>query len=259
MIAAPTSARLSHRFGPRLVTGTGMTIFGLTMFSYALVSADVPLWVIEVMMFCMGTGMGLTMSPATNAIMGAVPREKAGAGSAVNNTVRQVASALGVAILGSILAVVFRSHLGSDTPAQVASKLDQPAAVVSQLPGNLQVKSFVDADTSQSIGNTFEFLANAEKALESRGQLPSAAALTPAQQATIQKSDRRTLGAFLAKSKTSFMSGMHVTSVFSGLSVLLGALIAFLFLPSRREFGAMHAAPPGPAPASGESDAVMVH
>ena len=58
--------------------------------------------------------------------MSAVPREKAGAGSAVNNTVRQVAGALGVAILGSILAVVYRGQLGQNTPASVAAQLDQP-------------------------------------------------------------------------------------------------------------------------------------
>ena len=114
----------------------------------------------------MGTGMGLTMSPATNAIMSAVPREKAGAGSAVNNTVRQVAGALGVAILGSILAVVFRGQLGAGTPAQLAAQLDRPAAVVAQLPAGARVAPHVATDTTQSIGNAFEFVSSAGKALQ---------------------------------------------------------------------------------------------
>ena len=135
MIMAPQSAKLSARFGPRIVTGTGMTIFGITMASFFFATQTMPQWAIEIAMVGMGTGMGLTMSPATNAIMGAVPREKAGAGSAVNNTIRQVAAALGVAILGSILAVTFRSHLGNDTARQTAAALDQPAAVVQHLPG----------------------------------------------------------------------------------------------------------------------------
>jgi EmrB/QacA subfamily drug resistance transporter len=248
MTAAPLSARLSQRYGPRLVTGVGMTIFGLTMASYALISADVPLWVIEVQMVGMGTGMGLTMSPATNAIMSAVPREKAGAGSAVNNTVRQVASALGVAILGSILAVVFRSDLGAGTPAHVAAQLDRPAAAVAQLPSDLQVRSYVDANTSESIGNTLEFARDAEGALKARAALPSSAALSPQQRASVAQADRATLENFLAQSRSSFMSGMHVTSIFSGLAVLLGALVAFLFLPSRREFAVAHVAPVVPSP-----------
>ena len=86
------------------------------MGSYSFVGQGTGQWVIEVLMFGQGAGMGLTMAPATNAIMSAVPREKAGAGSAVNNTVRQVAGALGVAILGSILAVVYRGQLGREHP-----------------------------------------------------------------------------------------------------------------------------------------------
>ena len=138
MIAAPLSARLSARFGPAAVTGVGLTIFGLSLGGYGLATQTMPIWVVELLMAGTGAGLGLTMSPATNAIMNAVPREKAGAGSAVNNTVRQVAGALGVAILGSILAVSFRGHLGSDAPSQLATKLDQPAAAVSALPADEQ-------------------------------------------------------------------------------------------------------------------------
>jgi hypothetical protein len=200
------------------------------------------------MMVGMGTGMGLTMSPATNAIMSAVPREKAGAGSAVNNTVRQVAGALGVAILGSILAVAFRSHLGSSTPAQVAARLDQPTAVVSTLPSAARVSSLVSGDTSQSIGNALEFVHDAGTALTVRADLAKAGALTPAQLAAARTRDRAELEAFVARSKSSFMTGMHVTSLFAGFAGLLGALVAFLFLPSKREFRASARAATG-APA----------
>ena len=123
---APIAARLSARFGTRYVAGGGLTLVGLCMGSYSFVGQGTGQWFIEVLMFGQGAGMGLTMAPATNAIMSAVPREKAGAGSAVNNTVRQVAGALGVAILGSILAVVYRGQLGANTPATVAGRLDQP-------------------------------------------------------------------------------------------------------------------------------------
>ena len=55
--------------------------------------------------------MANVMPPATESIMSALPREKAGVGSAVSNTVRQVAGALGVAVLGSVLAGVYRGEI----------------------------------------------------------------------------------------------------------------------------------------------------
>jgi predicted MFS family arabinose efflux permease len=59
-------------------------------------------------MVLMSIGMGLTMAPATESIMGSLPREKAGVGSAMNDTTRQVGGALGVAIMGSVLATSYR-------------------------------------------------------------------------------------------------------------------------------------------------------
>jgi len=243
MVAAPLSARLSARFGPRAVTGTGMAIFGLTMMSYGLATRTMPQWVIEIMMVGFGVGMGLVMTPATNAIMSAVPREKAGAGSAVNNTVRQVAGALGVAILGSLLAVVFRSHLGADAPAQLANRLDQPAAVVSKLPADARVGTYVKKDASESIGGSLEYVGKAAGALQERGKLAGTPP-TSEQQAQAQQA----IGEFVDQSKDSFMSAMRVASVVSGLIGLLGAVGAFLFLPTRRE----HAEHTTNAPASDE-------
>jgi DHA2 family integral membrane protein (MFS transporter) len=243
MVAAPLSARLSARFGPRAVTGAGMAIFGLTMMSYGLATRTMPQWVIEIMMVGFGVGMGLVMTPATNAIMSAVPREKAGAGSAVNNTVRQVAGALGVAILGSLLAVVFRSHLGADAPAQLANRLDQPAAVVTKLPADARVSTYVKKDASESIGGSLEYVGKAAGALQERGKLAGTPP-TSAQQAQAQQA----IGEFVDQSKDSFMSAMRVASVVSGLIGLLGAVGAFLFLPTRRE----HAEQTTNAPATDE-------
>ena len=81
--------------------------------------------------------MGNVMAPATNAVMGAIPRSKSGAGSAVNNTIRQVGGALGVAVLGSVLSTVYRDGLG-------------PAVDV--LPAGLR------QDAAESIGGTLAAL-----------------------------------------------------------------------------------------------------
>jgi DHA2 family integral membrane protein (MFS transporter) len=171
-----------------------------------------------------------------------VPREKAGAGSAVNNTVRQVAGALGVAILGSLLAVVFRNHLGSNAPAQLAARLDQPAAVVSKLPANEQVSTYVKRDASESIGGSLEYVGKAVGALQQRPGTP-----TPQQQAQAQQA----IGDFVDNSKNSFMSAMRITSIVAGLFGLIGAIGAFLFLPNRREHAEHTADAPVPS-SSGE-------
>jgi EmrB/QacA subfamily drug resistance transporter len=241
MITAPMSSRLSNRFGPRMVTGTGMVLFAAAMCSYAFVQQSTPQWVIEVSMLVMGTGMGMTMSPATTAIMSAVPREKAGAGSAVNNTVRQVAGALGVAVLGSILAVAFRGNLGSSAPADLAAKLDAPIAAVQAAPTNVRVTPLVHSDTSQSIGNALEFVPQSGQALQRRAKLPGAAAIPSGQRQQQQAAATAEVQDFVARSKDSFVSAMHVTSLSAAGAALIGAIVAFLFLPSRRELEASDA------------------
>jgi EmrB/QacA subfamily drug resistance transporter len=104
IMAAPLSARLVERVGTKLVVAAGLLIVagGLWLLStveltdgYGLVAATLAL---------LGTGMGFTMAPATESIMGSLPLAKAGVGSAMNDTTRQVGGALGVAVLGSILA-----------------------------------------------------------------------------------------------------------------------------------------------------------
>jgi hypothetical protein len=69
-------------------------------------------WIVVGQMFFMGGGLGLVNAPATEAIMGALPPAKAGIGSAVNDTTRELGGTLGVAIIGSLFASVYSSRLG---------------------------------------------------------------------------------------------------------------------------------------------------
>jgi hypothetical protein len=70
----------------------------------------------------LGVGMGNVVAPATESIMGSLPREKAGVGSAMNDTTRQVGGAIGVAVFGSILSSTFARHLDNKLTGRVPDR-----------------------------------------------------------------------------------------------------------------------------------------
>jgi MFS family permease len=99
-----------------------MAVTAVVVAGYATLGVSSPIAILAVLFFIQGTAMGIAMPAATSAVMDVLPRERAGAGSALTNTARQVAVALGTAVLGSILANAYRSHLGP-----VLSQLHSPA------------------------------------------------------------------------------------------------------------------------------------
>ncbi|GHF32566.1 MFS transporter [Streptomyces mashuensis] len=111
MAFAPRARLVVDRFGARAVCTAGMTLMGLTMAGYALLDEHTPLYVLELLFFFQGTAMAHITPPATVSVMQALPREKAGSASAVNNTFRQVGGALGVAVLGSVLSASYRDRI----------------------------------------------------------------------------------------------------------------------------------------------------
>jgi Na+/melibiose symporter-like transporter len=138
MVAAPASARFVEHFGSRKVVSTGLLIVALGLLILAQSDVASPYWHLVLAIVTMGTGMGLSMAPSTTGIMASMPLRKAGVGSAVNDTTRELGGALGVAVLGSLLASKFTSAL----PASVAT-LPAPAraAVRSSVGGALGVAS----------------------------------------------------------------------------------------------------------------------
>jgi EmrB/QacA subfamily drug resistance transporter len=108
---APNSAKLAARFGTKRVVASGLTLLGLTLASLRLFEVGTPYWKLGVVYFLMGAGMAHVVAPSTEAIMGSLPRNRAGVGSAVNDTTRQVGGALGVAILGSLLSSAYAHHV----------------------------------------------------------------------------------------------------------------------------------------------------
>jgi len=113
LLAAPRSAKMVLRFGYRAVMTTGLVLVALSMAALVFIQIDTPLWIALVIFFVFGFGMGNVIAPASTVMQNALPLGRAGAGSAVQNTVRQVGGALGVAIIGTVLATQYTSRVDS--------------------------------------------------------------------------------------------------------------------------------------------------
>jgi EmrB/QacA subfamily drug resistance transporter len=117
MITAPLSARLVEIVGTKRVVTLGLVVVAGSMFFLSFITVDSSYLRVIVNYTLVSVGMGLTMPPATESVMGSLPREKAGVGSAVNDTTRQVGGALGVAVIGSIVASVYAGHIADAAPS----------------------------------------------------------------------------------------------------------------------------------------------
>ncbi|WP_236240870.1 MFS transporter [Streptomyces sp. CC228A] len=125
LVFAPRSRLVVRRFGARAVCAAGLLLVAACMAAFTAFDDATPIWAVELVLFAQGTGMAHVMPPVTVTVMQSLPREKAGSGSAVNNTFRQVGGALGVAVLGSVLSAAYRSriegHLGMLPPGDRAA------------------------------------------------------------------------------------------------------------------------------------------
>jgi EmrB/QacA subfamily drug resistance transporter len=121
VFSAVSSAGVVRRYGFRLTVTTGLVLLALSFVGLLLATATSPLWELEVSLFVAGLGMGFVMGATTTLAMSAVPAQKAGVGGAVNNTLRQVGAALGVAVMGSVLSMAYR-----DKAAEVLGALPGP-------------------------------------------------------------------------------------------------------------------------------------
>jgi EmrB/QacA subfamily drug resistance transporter len=153
MIAAPLSAKLVARWGTKIVVAAGLGLVAAALLLYTQVTAHSGYGLIAAILVVVGAGMGLAMAPATDSIMGALPPEKAGVGSATNDTTREIGGALGVAILGTITHAGYTAHLTAHPQfAQLETAAPQAAAVVkSSVGGAAIVASKLPADLATTL------------------------------------------------------------------------------------------------------------
>jgi EmrB/QacA subfamily drug resistance transporter len=145
---SPVSPLLARRFGTRVVIPAGMGLMGAGLLDLATAGAHTSYPPLAIAVAIMGAGMGLVMAPASNTIMTTVPAHQAGAGSAINDTIREVGGALGVAIIGSLSAAVYRSHL-----SDLLATAHVPAAVAHVAAGSVAAANAAGAQAGGASGH----------------------------------------------------------------------------------------------------------
>jgi MFS family permease len=103
-IFAPVAGILATRFGPKWIVTTGMTLEAIALFSMSqIISVANPVYYLYPILVIYGAGVGLAISQLTSTVLLSIPWQKAGVGSGANNTVRQIGSAFGIAVIGAVL------------------------------------------------------------------------------------------------------------------------------------------------------------
>ena len=149
IIVSPRSAALAEKVGASKVmaAGFGFIAAGFVVMSAVDTSSSYLLFAGALVL--LGIGMGITVAPATGSIMSAVPLNKAGVGSAVNDTTREVGGALGIAVLGSIANSVYRSNVDADVLAALPS--DAAGAAGESVGAAVQIASSLPAEVSGAL------------------------------------------------------------------------------------------------------------
>ena len=103
ILCAPIAGRIADRAGSRWLMTGGMTLLGIQLLYYSTLGTDAGFYDLLPGLLLGGVGMAATMTPSAAAVIGSVPVDKAGVGSAVMNSMRQVGGSIGIALIGAIL------------------------------------------------------------------------------------------------------------------------------------------------------------
>ncbi|MEO6714958.1 MAG: MFS transporter [Mycobacteriales bacterium] len=140
MIVAPRSAGIAARFGTKRTVASGLLVVSLGLFLMSRLEVGTSYTYIAFALVVTAFGMGMTMPPATGAIMSGVPMAKAGVGSAMNDTTRELGGALGVAVIGSVLSSHYSSAI---RPAIAGLPAEAQSIVKSSVGGAIALRDQV--------------------------------------------------------------------------------------------------------------------
>ena len=130
---APIGERLARRTGTKLPVAAGLAVVAVALTVGAGTDLDSGYGFVATWLVLAGAGTGLALAPAMDAVMGELPRDEAGSGTAITMTVRQVGGALGVALLGSLSAAVYSSRLGDGVPEAAKDSVAGAVALAGRL------------------------------------------------------------------------------------------------------------------------------
>lgn len=150
---APRVHRLVERLGIRAVNASGLGLMAAAFGVLATLGADSAYWHFAAGLVVLGTGMALSTTPATTAIVSALPTSKQGVASAVNDTARELGGALGIAILGSVLNDRYSAGIADATrglPAEVAEPAGESLAAALQISERLGAQGAGLADAARA-------------------------------------------------------------------------------------------------------------
>jgi EmrB/QacA subfamily drug resistance transporter len=154
-IASIVGPRIVERIGTTVVVAGGLAIFAAGLGWASTASASTPYLEIAVQMVLLGAGLGLTTAPGTESIMGSLSADKAGVGSAVNDTTRELGGTLGVAIVGSVFASIYSGRL-ADAPAIQALPEETRAVMGESMAAAQQVIAQVPPAAAPAIRSAVE-------------------------------------------------------------------------------------------------------
>lgn len=163
------SYRTLPRFGLRLILTTGLVLMSAGLLWMRYLDVNASYWELLWPMIVMSTGVGVCTAPATVAITSAVPDEKQGVASAVNDAGREVGAAIGIAVTGSVLAAQYARVIApglADFPqavrGQAAQSLARALAVAEALgPGGSRLELTAKAAFVEAMATTASVLAGA--------------------------------------------------------------------------------------------------
>jgi EmrB/QacA subfamily drug resistance transporter len=155
MAVAPQAPRMVVRYGVATVVPAGMVLITIGLCILSLLDTGTPVVAIYPALVPMMVGMAISMSPLTTLIMTSVPRERAGMGSATNDTTRELGGALGVAVLGSVVTTHFRT---ATTAGLAGASGDVRSEALSGLAGAVTAARSLPADAGGAL------VADAQKA-----------------------------------------------------------------------------------------------
>jgi DHA2 family multidrug resistance protein-like MFS transporter len=158
LVFSPRSAALAERYGAARVMALGLTIVAVGFGLLTTLTTDTPYLVVGASFALLGAGMSITAAPATSEIMTSVPLSKAGVGSAVNDTTRELGGALGIALLGSIANTAYRSNIdldGIEIPADARLAAEESIGAAAGVADGLPAGGQVAAEASAAFTDAF--------------------------------------------------------------------------------------------------------